>query len=97
MCVCVLAVLSERGEATCPGCSSVRARLTAEVGVHLVLCQAAFTQKNTHTHTDWLSITCGKCLCVTGCWGNIFWVRFMHFDKVSLVKDLQCGVWPGFF
>lgn len=79
VCVCVLAVPAERGEATCPGCSSVRARLTAEVGVHLVLCQAAHTL----THTAQLSITCGKCLCVTGCQGNIFCVRFMHCDKVG--------------
>lgn len=75
VCVCVLAVPAESGEATCPGCSSVRARLTAEVGVHSVLCQAAYTHKHTHTHRNTLaallSITCGKCLCVTGCRGNM--------------------------
>lgn len=98
MCVCVLAVPAESGEATCPGCSSVRARLTAEVGVHSVLCQAAYTHKHTHTHSQ--KHTCS--LALHNLWQVLMCdrlsgehVRFMRCDKVGRVKDLQCGVWPG--
>ena len=44
-----------------------------------------------------LPVTCGECICVTGCQGNIFCVRFMHCDKVSRVKDSQHGVLLGSF
>lgn len=98
VCVCVLAVPAESGEATCPGCSSVRARLTAEVGVHSVLCQAAYTHKHTNTHSQ--KHTCS--LALHNLWQVLMCdrlsgehVRFMRCDKVGRVKDLQCGVWPG--
>lgn len=62
-------------------------------GAMHLLCQAAYTQKNKHTHTHThiaeVSMACGKCLCVTGCRGNIFCVRFMHCAKVGRVKGLR--------
>lgn len=88
---CVFAVPSERGDATCPGCSSVRARLTVEVGEQCTCSARQRTHRSTstHTHIAEVSMACGKCLCVTGCRGNIFCVRFMHCAKVGRVKGLQ--------
>lgn len=84
-----LRVCCSVGEATCPRCSGVNARLTAEVGSEAPLCQAEYTAKNSPAHTEPSRVL--MCDGVVGgngrggCWGG----GSAHPDEVGPVNEAR--------